>query len=154
KTFLLHFPLAPQADGTNSYLGVNGDQALRLTSLTPGASFKVVDEKPAGGTDQASYYHYRLEETTTGQAQNYLINVLDARDASAANVTATMTENATSWTIQLTHPTKGTSVIVLNKGMTSSGGTFGYSPTGTPTSSTPLLNRVEGISVSPNGVVW
>jgi hypothetical protein len=157
KTFLLHFPNAPTQQGTNTWLGVNGDQALQLTVLTPqgqsAATFKVVNELP-GTPDGTTDYQYRLEETTTGQAQSYLINVLQARSVNGSNVSATMTEDASGFTITLADPTRGTAVIRLSKGMASSGGSFAFSPSGTPTASTSLTSKVQGIRVTQNGVIW
>src|SRR5262249_29943182 len=116
--------------------------------------FNIVNEQPSGGTAQASYYQYRMEENSTGAAQNFLLNVLQARDASGANVVSSLTQDATSWTIQLDHPTLGHAVIVLNKGLTSTGGAVGYSATGVPTSLTPLLDHVQSMQVTDNGVTW
>src|SRR5204862_3776242 len=103
KTFLLHFPNAPTVTG-NTVLGVNGNQALRLTTLTPAGqtapTYKVVDER-TGTLVNDTDYQYRLEETTQGQAQSYLINVLQARDANGADLAITMTEDARGFTITL-----------------------------------------------------
>jgi hypothetical protein len=157
KTFLLHFVNAPMITGPNSVVGVNGNMALQLTTLTPsgqsGPSYKVVNEHTSGqATDTDA--QYRLEETTSGQVQSYLINVLQARGASATGLTASMTEDASSFTITLSDPVKGTAVITLSKGMTSTGGSFSFSASGTPTSSTPLTSNVQGIQITDNGPVW
>ena len=128
-------------DGTNSVLGVNGTQALRVTALTGNPAFNIVNENT----------QYRMEENSTGATQNYLINVLQARDASGANVVSSLTQDAPSWTIQLDHPTLGHAVIVLNKGAGSSGGAVGYSAGGVPTTLTPLLDHVQSIQVNDNG---
>jgi PKD repeat protein len=156
KTFLLHFPNNPTISG-NTVVGVNGDQALKLTTLTPAGqsapSLKVINETTAN-PDSSTDYQYRLEETTTGQAQSYMINVIQARDATGSDLAITMTEDASSFTITLKDPTTGkTAVVNLAKGMTSTGGSFGYSPTGTPTQSN-LTNTVQGIQATENGVVW
>ncbi len=157
KTFLLHFPNQPQVTGANSVIGYSGDQALRLTTLVPSnPTFNVVDESNFSGshdTDPA-YYQYRLEETTSGSAQSYFLNVLQARDATGSNVASHMTQNATSWTITLDSPTLGHAQIVLNKGMDSQGGAVGFSATGTPTEFTPLLDHVQDMQVTDYGPVW
>jgi hypothetical protein len=157
KTFLLHFVNAPTITGPNTVVGVNGNEALQLTALTPSGQsspkFTVVNEKVAGQYSDTDP-QFRLEETTSGQAQSYLINVLQARGVNAPGLSASMTEDANGFTITLTDPTKGTSVIYLAKGTKSSGGTFSYSATGTPTTSTPLTSSVEGIQVTNNGPVW
>src|SRR5262249_55953507 len=138
-------------------IGINGNQALQLTTLTPagqpGPTMKVVNEQTSS-TDPSTDAQYRLEETPTGPAQGYLIKVLEARDATGASLTPTLTETATTFTITLTDPSGKTAVITLNKGMSSSGGSFGYSASGTPTTQTPLTNSVQQVQVSTNGPVW
>jgi hypothetical protein len=44
-------------------------------------------------------------------------------------------------------------VVVLNKGMASTGGAFGYSATGTPDLA-PLRDSVQPIAVTNDGPVW
>src|SRR5207244_6436080 len=79
KTFLLNFPVAPQVAG-KTVTGINGNEELKLTALTPGVSFDVVDEGAFSGSHAApSYYQYRLEENASGQAQTYLLNVMQAK---------------------------------------------------------------------------
>jgi hypothetical protein len=65
-----------------------------------------------------------------------------------------MTQNATSWTISLDSAALGHAVIVLQAGMTTNGGTIGYSATGVPTSSTSLLDHVQTIQVTNAGPIW
>ncbi len=157
KTFLLHFPKAPTISG-NTVLGVNGGQALRLTTLTPSGqsapTLKVINETPSS-PDNSTDYQYRLEVTTAGgQTLTYLLNVLQARDATAPDLQVGMTEDASSFTITLTDPATGkTAVVKLAKGATSAGGSFGYAPSGTP-SPTPLAAGVQQIRADANGVVW
>jgi Domain of unknown function (DUF4082)/Bacterial Ig-like domain/FG-GAP-like repeat/FG-GAP repeat len=157
KTFLLHFPNNPTISG-NTVLGVNGDQALKLTALTPtGQSppvFRVVNEIPAT-TISSTDYQYRLEATTTGMAQTYLINVIQAREATAADLVISMTEDAAGFAITLRDPTTGkTAVVKLDKGMSSAGGSFGFSAVGTPTSFPALASGVQPIQVTADGVTW
>jgi hypothetical protein len=157
KTFLLHFPNVPSVQ-SGSALGTNGDQALRLMSLTPAGqrpvTIRVIDESANSDHDTHTNYQHRLEEETSGQLQSYLINVVQARDTSSADLAAGMTEDATSFTITLRHPTLGSAVIKLNKGMSSSGGAFGYAASGTPSSLTALTDSVQAIQVTDNGPVW
>ena len=160
KTFLLHFPTAPTLSG-NTALGVNGNMALKLTSLTPGGQnapvMRVVDERPAS-QDNSIDYQWRVEADTSGSTQSYLLNVMQARGVSDPDLTITLTEDAGSFTLTLTHPTRGTAVIRLNKGMVSSGGSFGFTPTpgGTPSEAqtTPLADTVQQVSVGDTGPVW
>ncbi|HEV3202997.1 MAG TPA: hypothetical protein VGY77_01380 [Gemmataceae bacterium] len=154
KTFLLHTPLPPVPDGHNSYLATNGDQELRLTSLGQPPSFRVVDEGDfQGHHDEASFYQFRLEASISGSADSYFLNVLQARNAGDPNLASTMTQDANSWTITLADPSRGTARIVLNKGMESTGGSFGFAVKGEPPMS-PLTDHVQSIQVTDKGPVW
>jgi PKD repeat protein len=155
-TFLLHFPNQPTIEAPNVVDEVNGGQELRLTSLSPQQpAYNIVNEANFSGTlDTDTTYQYRLEETQSGQAQSYFINVLQAKGINDPNVTARLTDNGTSWTITLDSPALGHAVLVLNKGMTSAGGSIGYSATGAPTTLTPLIDHVQGIQVTDQGPVW
>jgi hypothetical protein len=157
KTFLVHFPNQPQVTGANTVVGVSGDQALSLTTLVPGnPNYNVVDESAFSGQHDPdpAFYQYRLEETTSGSAQSYFLNVLQARDAHGRDVVSHLSQDASSWTITLDDPSLGHAKIVLNKGMDSQGGAVGYSRTGTPTELTPLLDHVQAIQVTDQGPVW
>src|SRR5687767_10987676 len=66
-----------------------------------------------------------------------------------------MTEDATSFTITLAHPTLGTAVLRVSKGMSSTGGSFAFAPAGqSAPAPTPLLERVQGITVTDEGPKW
>jgi hypothetical protein len=145
KSFLVHFPNAPTING-NTVIGTAGNQQLNLTSLTSGAAFNVVNEGSNG--------QYRLAENIAGAAQGYLLNVLQATSVGGPTVAVSMTQNATSWTISLDSAALGHAVIVLQAGMTTNGGTIGYSATGVPTSSTSLLDHVQTIQVTNAGPIW
>src|SRR5262249_50022469 len=122
--------------------------------LTGNPTFRVVNERPTGGTLEDSSYQFRVEETSSGPLQNYLINVLQARDASGPDVMASLTLSGTTWTIGLDHPTLGHAVVQLNQGAASAGGMVGYSPSAVPTGLTPLLDHVQTIRVDDSGPVW
>jgi hypothetical protein len=155
KTFLMHFPLPPQITDAHSVLAVNGTQALRLTSLlSPAPDFRVVDEGDfTGHHDDPAYYQFRLEENVSGTRDSYFLHVLQARDAGGADLALNLTEDATSWTVTLDHPTQGHATVVLNKGLDSLGGLVGYSATGTPDLG-PLRDSVEPIQVTDDGPAW
>jgi hypothetical protein len=154
KTFLLHFPLAPQIHG-NTVTGINGNEELKLTALTSGVSFDVVNEGAFAGPHQApSYYQYRLEENASGHAQTCLLNVMQCKTVGGPDVSVTMAQNNNSWTIHLDSPALGHAVVVLQKGMVSVGGALGYSAASVPTSLTPLIDHVQSISVTDQGPQW
>ncbi len=124
-----------------------GNQAVRLTTLLPTTpTYKVVNEGPVGQN--------RLQISTSGAAQSYFLNVLQGRDAVGADLTSQLTETATTFSVTLSHPTLGTAAFTFQKGDTSSGGSFGYTATGTSTTSTPLPSRVQGVTVNDNGPAW
>lgn len=156
KTFLLHSQTQPQITN-NEVLIRNVDQELKVTTLVPATpSYNVVEDgnssDPLVDRDP-SWYQYRIEASTTGTAQSYFLNVLQARDVNGQELTIDFTENATSYNVVLTHPTLGKAVVLLEKGMVSTGGLIGYTPTGEPLLA-PLTNSVADISVTDNGPVW
>lgn len=147
KTALFHFETEPVVQNGNNVLVTIGDQVGRLTTLVPATPTYTVMNEGANG-------QYRLHVSTSGQAQSYLINVLQARDASGTNLITSVNENATSFQITISHATLGYVVINLVKGPTSTSGSFGYSTTAVPTTLTPFNDDVMRISVTGNGPVW
>jgi hypothetical protein len=146
KSFLLHFETPPQIEG-NRVLAVNGDQALRVTTLLPAApTYQVVDEGGKIG-------QHRLEIEDKGTAESYFLNVLQARGAADPDLKVEMTDTGAAFEVLLTHPTRGTAKIVLAKGMSSVGGAFGYDAGGSPVTA-PLIDRVQTMTVNENGPVW
>jgi hypothetical protein len=147
RTFITHFETSPQIQGA-SVLDVNGDQAVRVSTLSPAApAYRVVDEGGPIG-------QFRLElDGGSGAAQSYFLNVLSARGAQDPEVTAKLVETGDAFEVTLTHPTKGTAKVVLKKGMTSAGGSFGYSAGPVPALA-PLTDRVQGTHMSNEGPVW
>lgn len=146
KTFITHFEQAPVVE-SNSVLGVDGDEALRLTTMVPARpSFRVIAEGGAVG-------QHRVELDTSGSAQSHFLNVLHARDASAEDLRTSMKETADGYELTLTHPAKGTAVVTFRKGMQSTGGSFGFSATGTPVPAA-LGTGVQTQAITDAGPVW
>jgi Secretion system C-terminal sorting domain len=147
KTALFHFENEPIIENENNVRVTIGDQVGRLTTLVPSSpTYSVMNEGTNG--------QYRLHVSTSGQAQSYLINVLQARDVTGTNLTTSVNENATSFQLTLSHATKGYVAIHLDKGAISSGGSFGYSASTIPTTLTPFNDDVMRISVTGEGPVW
>jgi hypothetical protein len=157
KTFLLHSLKQPTVQDSNHILLTNGNQALRLTTLVPAKPrYTVVDDSTNVGAYAASHpdwFQYRLEVNDSGAAQSYFLSVLQARDASGADLTTSLTEDGTSFQVTLTHPTLGTAIVKFQKGMTSTGGQFGYAASGSPVLAD-LTDSVQNIAVTDNGPVW
>ncbi|MFN7939524.1 MAG: malectin domain-containing carbohydrate-binding protein [Bryobacteraceae bacterium] len=148
KTFLAHFERQPVADGTNSWLAVNGDQALRVTTLLPANPVqRVITEGGAIG-------QYRLESETSGALQSYMLHVMQARDAAGQNVQAQVTDTGSAYVVTLQHPTLGFARVQFAKGSNSSGGGVAYSASALPGTVEPLLDRIQGISMTDDGPQW
>ncbi|MBL8174521.1 MAG: hypothetical protein JNK48_07625 [Bryobacterales bacterium] len=148
KTFLAHFERQPVADGTNAWLSVNGDQALRLTTLLPANPVqRVITEGGAIG-------QYRLESETSGALQSYMLHMMQARDASGQNVTAQVTDSGNIYVVTLQHPTLGYARVHIAKGSHSIGGGVAYSASAMPSTVEPLLDRIQGITMTDNGPQW
>jgi hypothetical protein len=147
KTFLAHFERAPAAEG-NSYLAVNGDQALRVTTLLPdSATRRVVNEGGQIG-------QYRLEVETSGTAQSYFLHVLQAGGAADPDLQALVTDSGDRYLVTLEHPSLGSARLEFMKGAASTGGGIAYSASSLPTSLAPFLDRIQGMQVTASGPVW
>jgi hypothetical protein len=149
KTALLHFETNPVVNsGARTITATNADQVLEVRTLLPTATPVTYRTVTEGGVGQ-----YRVEIDTSGTAQTYFLNVLQGRDTAEAAVAASVVDSGTSYDVTITHPTKGTAKISYQKGMASTGGSFGWVPTGTPALA-PLLTRVQGLTVDDSGPHW
>ncbi|MEO7326207.1 MAG: hypothetical protein ABIW82_15380 [Dokdonella sp.] len=149
KTFITHFFNAPTLSAGMA-VGSYGDQALQLRTLLPASPvYRVVNEKqvPSGDTRIGQS---RLEIDSSGSADSYFINVLHPRDGSEANLTASLVDGGTYWDIVLTDPQLGSATVRINKGMTSAGGSVKIGGG----VSQPLIDAVQGISITDTGPVW
>jgi len=146
RTFVMHFETLPVASG-NRLSATVGTQTAELITLLPAApGFRVVDED-LPGDEQAG--QFRLELDSIGSSESYFLNVVTGYDAGEASLSATLTDNGASWTLALSHPTRGNASLTLIKGMTSSGGSLSIGA-----ATTPLRDDVQGISVSSELPVW
>jgi hypothetical protein len=140
KVFLAHCETPwTMEDGQHSTC-TNGPQALRLTTLVPASSTRKAVTEGNPGVGQ-----YRLEVTDSGSAQSYFLHVLQARAATATNLSPSVTDNGSSYAVTL----DGTHSLVFNKGMTSTGGSITIN--GNPTN---LRIDVQPISYTDSGPVW
>jgi len=152
KTFLAHFEKAPATDG-DSMVGIDGDQAARVTTLVPANPvYRVIDEHNGNSYDVEQW---RLEVDSSGATQGYFLNVIQARDQTGASLASSVAEDTTSYTVTVVHPTKGKAVATFSKGMASVSGTFGYVADSTATPSpAALIAGVQGLHVTNDGPVW
>lgn len=146
RTFLMHFETAPSLSANRASAAVGGQIAELITLLPANPQFRVVDEDRAGAE---LYGQHRLELDASGSVENYFLNVVHGRDSGAAALSATLVDNGSSWTLQLSDAQQGTASVLLNKGMASQGGSvsFGAAPVA-------LSNAVQGITVTSAGPVW
>lgn len=124
---LMHTRGAPMPSGGNSYVSINGQEAVRVTTLVPAMpAFEVVDERRANGA-------HRLELATAGTGElECFLSVVQARGKNEADLTIMLTAQAGYWMLTLVHPTKGSARILLNRGRSSVGGSVRVSATPTP----------------------
>jgi hypothetical protein len=149
KTFLVHSETAAPTIGNNSAVITNGDQALQVMTLLPksGAKYRVVTEGSAVG-------QYRLEIDSTGPAaEGTFLHVLHGRDASAPAIQATVSDDGSNWNVTITHVAWGSAQVSFVQGLDSTGGSFGYAASGTPTM-TPLIDHVQTQDLTDDGPVW
>jgi hypothetical protein len=145
KTFLAHCETPWSVSGTTATC-TDGSQALKLTSLLPAnPSLNVIAEHITGGSGPDAGQS-RLElNTNPNSAQSYILNVLQAKDSTAASLSPTVVDNGTSYTVTLNANTK----IVLNKGMSSSGGSITING-----ATTNFRSDVQVMDVNEDGPQW
>jgi len=149
-SFLTHYETNPTIEDANHFTSTNGTQVLRQTVLLPQApTRRVITEGGAVG-------QFRVEIDASGAAQRYQLHVLQARDTAGSNIQATLADSnpadpATgSFTVTL-HPMAGSdTVIVFNKGQTSSGGTISVAGGAVVN----LRTSVQPVSYTDSGIVW
>jgi hypothetical protein len=150
KSFLMHFPVNPTVSG-NTVTAVQGTQKITMTTAVPAdAQRRIVDES-AGGAYAIGQFRSEIE--TSGEAISHFAHVITTSAASDAAVTVEVAETTTSYTLTVRHPTRGTAVVVFEKGIESRGGSFGYAASGAPSPS-PLRTTVQAMTVSAAGPTW
>ena len=144
KTFLAHFEQSPSVEqGSRVINAVNGSQALQLNTLVPSnATYRVVTEGGAVG-------QFRVEIDSAGGGQSYFLTTLQGKGSSDASLSPSVADNGSSYTLTLAHPSRGTATIVLQKGMTSTGGSLSIGG-----QSFNLTEGMQDNSVTNNGPVW
>lgn len=157
KTFLAHFQTMPRQDRPNSFLSMNGPEAVRVTTLVPAnPSYRVIDERGReedGRPRQDG--QVRLQVDTSGEALSCFLHVVQGRDASAPDLEVALSEDEGSYSVTLRDPSTGRGArVVFGKGRVESGGGFACSPSGVPDQVIPFLDRVEQIHVTDGGPRW
>ena len=85
-----------------------------------------------------------------GATDAYFLNIITGYDSGEAALVANLVDNGASWTITLSHPLRGNASIVLNKGMSSVGGSISIDGS----EAVPLRESVQAISVTSERPVW
>ena len=148
RTFLAHFEREPAPDGPGSYVGANGAQVLRVTTLLPAEPVsRVVAEGGAVG-------QYRLEVDAGGAEQSYFLHVLQGREDGQPNLDAQVSDTGEEYEVTLWHPTLGAARLVFRKGAETSGGGIAFSSAEMPAATEPFLDRVQRFEMSDEGPRW
>ena len=151
KSFVLHATGTGSNENGNPYslnaaaaTAVIGDQRMDLRTLLPAnPAYRVIDE--GGNVGQ-----FRLEYDVSGTELSYLLNIVSARDAAQAQITATLQDLGNVWQVMLTHPQKGTATLTLRKGETSTGGSVRIGQG----AAIALREDRQAMLISDGGVAW
>ena len=164
KRVLVHSFVTPTI-ASNTATWISRGQRLKGWFFGPATvDLNVIDEGNFTGfrTSPPNWYQQRLEFSNmtdvsggVAVAQSYMVSVLRAGTDSGWQdfTTVTVVDNGSTFTLTLAHPTGGNATWVINKGATSSGGTFGYAASGTPTQMA-LSTTVRSPYVNDSGVQW
>lgn len=147
RTFVMHFETAPVAAG-NHLSATIGDQMVDLHTLLPSTpTFRIIDEDQAGN---AAAGQYRLELDSSGSQENYFLNVISGRNVGDSDISVVMTDLDDRWSISISHPSRGSAIVVLLKGMQSLAGSISIDGGAAQA----LNDGVQGIQVTSAGPVW
>jgi hypothetical protein len=154
-SFLTHYETNPTITDSNHYSVTNGSEILRQTVLVPAsATYRVINENSCSGCSTTG--QYRVEVDNSGAAQRYSLDVLQSSASGTGSVTASVSDSNSgdpttgTFTVTLTPSVGSATIIVFNKGETSSGGTINVAATGAVN----LASGVENISYTDNGPIW
>jgi hypothetical protein len=167
---LMHCETKPIVENPNHFTCNDGAQVARTTVLVPTvAKYRVINEAACSGCSAVG--QYRIEIDSSGTAQRYLLNVIQARESNACNLSATVSDSSKSdptggtFTVTLTpysatgcttagsattivFPKTACSVAVPSK--CSRGGAVNLGGTGIAS----LSNGVQRISYTESGPIW
>jgi hypothetical protein len=148
KTFLAHFEQRPTIEDGHNVLGVNGDEALRLTTMLPAnPEYRII-------TEGSSIGQFRLEVETSGAPVTYFLHVLQGREARGQNLHCSLEETHQLYVLKIHHPEFGFARIELVKASGSNGGGVAFAQTAMPETVVPFLDRIQEMHMTGNGPVW
>lgn len=147
RTFAMHFETSPTVSGAR-VTALNGDQTTDLITLVPAAPVYRIFNEDRPGDEQTG--QFRLELDSAGSVESYFLQVIHGRDTGGPALSATLTDNAGEWVIQLNGANAQSATITLAKGMTSTAGSIAINGA----AAEPLRDSVQGINVSSERPVW
>jgi hypothetical protein len=148
KTFTSHCETSPVSINASHYTCVDGGQKASYSVLLPATpSLVVVNEAANGATCEKGTCQYRLEvnDNTPIGAQSYFMVAIQGLGVSGTGMTPAVQDNGASWTITL----DANHSAVLNKGMSSAGGTVTINGT-----TTNLRADAQSMTITDSGPVW
>ncbi len=155
QTFVMHCSANPTlTDGTHVTYTIGGQQVwlTTLATLSSGAtsSYTVVAE--GNGATGGSENVWRIQDAATGSLTNAFVHIITTSASGTNPVSIALTSGGGNWIITLTKGT-ATAVLTVSQVWNTTGGSFGYAPSGAVTSAT-LATSIQPFSVSSAGPVW
>jgi hypothetical protein len=151
-TFVSHCEKLPTATATTVSC-VDGTQKALYTALVPAApSIVLVAENANGATAPAWQYRIEANNSNPGNVVSYNIYTIQLGDASGfVALTPSIVDSApgTPTTGTFTIALDGSDSLVINKGITSSGGTIKAAG-----STKALATTVQSMTITDSGPVW
>jgi hypothetical protein len=126
---------------------IDGSQEAFYTALVPAAPAIAIVAENANGADAANW-QYRIEANNSnpGNVVSYNIYTIQLGDASGfVRLVPSILDNGSSWTITL----DANDSLIVNKGVTSSGGTIKAAG-----ATNPLATTVKTMTITNSGPVW
>jgi len=154
RTFLLHFPTAPNVTtGTKTIRYAKNNNAVKVSTLyPPSPTFTIVSEVTTDPDPDYNQYRVEIQYSPTS-TDGYFLHVITTRDLQTAEATATLTEDANQFLVTITSP-NGQAIVVFQKGMNSVGGSIGISASGPPSQLTNFRTNRQGFTITDYGPVW
>jgi len=96
---------------------------------------------------------FRAEIECSGSTETLFLHVLELGDSGGPALQLAVEDTAQGHRLSLTGGARGSAVFELSRGLSATGGSFGYAATGTPTLA-PLRSDVQSLRVDHDGVEW
>jgi hypothetical protein len=166
QQFCLHTMGVPTTTSNTNVNFASGNYELFMTTLptVSGNYYTVTNEGDADLSSQIQNFYapvYRLQDNISGVMNTVFVHSITMGGVGTNPVTTTISginspnqeAGSGTWTINFTSANSGNATLVLNQGVFSLGGSFGYTSSGVPLLS-PLSIGIQNIDVTTNGVFW